>query len=155
MGQILKSNGSKAKVFHTTPSYRAQADSATSFYIFRGHVRSSDIGVYFCPVKRRKKFMKIAILELLPGMAQPLVRKLDNLLAAVECPGKIFKHGIIPAVLLQGHRVTKLEIPEPGFHSSLMFTWKQLLRRILLILLRSRLLTSCHHNTSGCTGRAC
>ena len=46
--------------------------------------------VYIFPVKKKKKkTMEIAILEFLPGKAQPLVRKLDSLLAAVEFPGNV------------------------------------------------------------------
>ncbi len=44
--------------------------------------------------------MKIAILNFLPGKAQSLVRKLNHSLAAVKFPGKVFKYGIIPVVLL-------------------------------------------------------
>ena len=40
-------NISKAKMVYTIPGYRAQADSATSFYILRGHVRSPHACVYF------------------------------------------------------------------------------------------------------------
>lgn len=43
--------------------------------------------------------MEISILELLPGKAQPLARKLNNLLAVVEVPGKV-KHCIVPMVLI-------------------------------------------------------
>ena len=66
--------------------------------------------------------MKTAIPDVLPGKAQPLVRKLDNLLAAVKVPGKVFKHGIIPVVLLQGQRIAKVEVSQPGLHPSLVFT---------------------------------
>lgn len=66
--------------------------------------------------------MKTAVLDVLPGKAQQLVRKLDNLLAAVKVPGKGFKHGIIPVVLLQGQRIAKVEVSQPGLHPSLVFT---------------------------------
>ena len=33
---------------------------------------------------------------------QDRVRKLNNLLTAVEVPGKVFKHGIVPVELLHG-----------------------------------------------------
>ena len=98
------------------PSYRAQADSATSFYIFKRPFEKLRCLCIFCPVKRRKKFIKVAILDVLPGKAQPLVYKLDNLLAAVELPGKIFKHGVLPGVLLQNQRIIEIEISEPGLH---------------------------------------
>ena len=47
MGQILKTKWIQANVLDTIPTYRAQADSATSFYVSRGHLRSSDACVYF------------------------------------------------------------------------------------------------------------
>lgn len=99
--------------------------------------------------------MKIAILKSPPGKGRPQGRKLKNLLATVKIPGKVFKHRIIPVVLLQGQRITKIEISEPGFHSNLVFTQQQLFRRILLTLLRSWLLASCHRNTSGYGRRNC
>ena len=105
----------------TIPTDRAQADSATSFYIFSGHVRSSGACACFVQRKRRKKFIKSAILEVLPGKAQPLLRKLINLLAAVVFSGKGLKHGIIPGILLQGQRLTKIKTSEPVFHPSLVF----------------------------------
>ena len=144
---------SEVKALQTTPSYRAQADSATSFYIFIGHMREAQKRVYILSDEKKKKFIETAILELLPGKAQPLVRKLDNLLAAVGFPRKVFKDGIVPVVLLRGLWITKIEISEPRFHLSLVFTQQQLLWRILLAFLGGPLLTNCHCNGSGSASR--
>lgn len=87
--------------------------------------------------------------EFQPGKAQPLVRKLDNLLAAAQFPGKVFKHGIVPVVLFHGQWITNIEISEVGFYSSMVFTQPRLFRRISLASLGGGLLTNCHHDGSG------
>lgn len=63
----VKLDPNQARVLDTFPSYCAQADSATSFYIFNGHVRSSDACVYFVRQEEVKKYLKIGILESPPG----------------------------------------------------------------------------------------
>lgn len=47
-------NRSKAKTLHTIPSHRAQADSATWFYIFSGHVRAHTY-VYILSGEKKKR----------------------------------------------------------------------------------------------------
>ncbi len=56
--------------------------------------------IFLSGEEEKKKTMETAILEFLPVKAQPLVRKLDSLLAAVEVPGNVFKHCIVPVVLV-------------------------------------------------------
>ena len=46
---------SEVKALQTTPSYRAQADSATSFYIFIGHMREAQKRVYILSDEKKKE----------------------------------------------------------------------------------------------------
>ena len=83
------------------------------------------------------------------------MRKLDNLLTAVEVPGKVFKHGIFPVEVLHSQWIAEIEISKPGVHLSVVLTQQQILWKVLVHLLESRLLTDGHRNGSGRTSRAC